>query len=1110
MIFEDASGKRWKRFVRLAALLLLLAGLLGGVFVAGLYVPPALRNAAASRPRLRAEPARGYTETRASDAPATPISRDYARFLRRMERRKAALAARVEGGAMPLPRDAVVGFTVAGDPAADRSLARHLRSLDVVVPDWFRVAGPGCEVHEQVDAPTRTRLAGSDVLVLPRVANLVDGHWERETLKEMMSDDVARRCVVRKLVDRLVALDADGLNVDLEALSPDDSEAYLEFLVDLRTALHEEDLRLTVDVSIHDPAYDLEYVGNVADAVLVMAYDQHFPSSAPGPIASRTWFAEAVEEARVRIPADRLVVALGSYCYDWRPSSGQPAEALPFGDAMARAAAAGAHPELVREVENTRFAYRDAGGQLHDVFCLDALSVANQGQHLASLGLGRVALWRLGSEDETLYPFLSPLGRDARADLASIPPPRSEVRVVGEGEVLGLVTRPRAGHRRLERDRGGRIVHAVYAETPSGTILERRGHPDRGVVLTFDDGPDPEWTPRILDVLRAHHAKATFFVLGERATLYPELVRRIVAEGHLVGNHTYHHPHLDTLDRDEIDLELHSTQRVLEGLVGRGTPLYRPPFTDAFDPFAPAELAVQLPALEAGYLFVGAEVDPRDWSSPGAAAIASRIVDEVRAGGRIVLLHDGGGNRRDTVEGLRLALPRLEALGTPVVPLDRYADVAPELLLQRLSRADAAVALASTGVTTARGLGFRAIQWLFLACTALAALRILFLAFLVLRGAKKPLPSLPDGFRPLVTVLVPAYNEGKVIASTIASLLESVYREIEIVVIDDGSTDDTAEVVERIATTERRVRCLRKPNGGKADAANHGLAHARGSIVVAVDADTVIDRMAIHHLVSHFADASVTAVCGNVEVGNTHSALTVFQAIEYVTSQNFDRRAFAALNSVTVVPGALGAWRREAVLAVGGYGHDTLTEDADLTLSVLRNGGRITYEPRAIARTEAPETLTALWKQRFRWTYGTYQCLGKHRSALFRGPLGWFGLPNILLFQVLFPLVSPIGDFVLLLSLLSGDFSAILAGYAGFLAMDVVASALAFRLDRKPMRWLLLLLVQRFTYRQFMYLVSLKSMLAVLEGARHGWKKLDRTGSVAVTLVGGDAASTAA
>ncbi|HEX7668266.1 MAG TPA: glycosyltransferase family 2 protein, partial [Polyangiaceae bacterium] len=317
-------------------------------------------------------------------------------------------------------------------------------------------------------------------------------------------------------------------------------------------------------------------------------------------------------------------------------------------------------------------------------------------------------------------------------------------------------------------------------------------------------------------------------------------------------------------------------------------------------------------------------------------------------------------------------------------------------------------------------------------------------------------------------------------------------------VIDDGSTDETSEVVSALAAENPEIRLIRQTNGGKSAAANHGLETARGEIVVAVDADTLVTPDAIPKMIAHFGSRAVTAVCGNVEVGNVNGVITAFQAIEYVTSQNFDRRAFSALNCISVVPGALGAWRREDVINAGGYSDQTLTEDADLTLTILRRGGRVVYEPEAYGRTEAPETLNALLKQRFRWTYGTYQCLWKHRKAFFKGSLGWVGLPNMIVFQIVFPLLSPIGDVMMVLSVFRGDWRAFMAGYLAFLAMDVCGSLLAFTLDRKPLRYLPLLLIQRFSYRQIMYYVCFKAMIAAVRGARHGWRKLDRTGSVAV------------
>jgi len=554
---------------------------------------------------------------------------------------------------------------------------------------------------------------------------------------------------------------------------------------------------------------------------------------------------------------------------------------------------------------------------------------------------------------------------------------------------------------------------------------------------------------------------------------------------------------MERLTPREASVELGATERLIEGLTGTRTSLLRLPYTSNVDPDRPDEMLPMRGPVASGYVLVGAGVDSEDWQRRGVDWTAQHVVDEVVHGaGQIVLMHDAGGDRSQTVAALRKLVPELERRGYRFVSLDHWLRVPRSEIAASLPLTDRILAWGSTSIARARSWGWTVLALLFFVCTLLSIGRILFLGALTVRQVRDLPPVAPPDFKPLVTVLVPAYNEAKVVARTIHAVLASDWQHLEVVVIDDGSSDDTADIADAIAARDPRVRCVRQTNAGKAAAANHGLSVAAGEIVVAVDADTLIDPRAVGLLARHFADPEVTAVCGNVEVGNVKGMLTAFQAIEYVTSQNFDRRAFAALNCISVVPGALGAWRRANVLAIGGYSDDTLTEDADLTLTLLRAGGRIAYEPDARARTEAPETLSALLHQRFRWTYGTYQCIWKHRRAFGHGSLGWVGLPNMILFQLVFPALSPIGDIVMVFSIFRGDWRAFLAGYLAFLAMDLCGSVLAFVLDGKPLRWLGLLLVQRFSYRQLMYYVSFRAVVAALRGARHGWRKLERTGSV--------------
>jgi cellulose synthase/poly-beta-1,6-N-acetylglucosamine synthase-like glycosyltransferase len=368
-------------------------------------------------------------------------------------------------------------------------------------------------------------------------------------------------------------------------------------------------------------------------------------------------------------------------------------------------------------------------------------------------------------------------------------------------------------------------------------------------------------------------------------------------------------------------------------------------------------------------------------------------------------------------------------------------------------------------------------------------------------------------------VLIAAHNEAKVIARTIERILESDYPHLEIVVVDDGSTDATAAVVAADFGAEPRVVLLQQQNAGKGAALNNAIARATGEILIGLDADTIFARDAVSKLVRHFADTSVGAVAGNVKVGNRINVLTQWQSIEYITSQNLDRRAYSLLNAVTVVPGAIGAWRRQAVEEVFGYLTDTMAEDMDLTWRIRLAGWKIQSDVDALAYTEAPDTWRGLAKQRFRWAYGTLQCLWKHRRAL--GRYGWFGrsvLPAMWLFQILFQLIAPLVDLALLwsLALVAWHWSAQAASlsewaplpedvalllriaflYALFFVVDFSGALLAFRFDKEHPKALVWLFWQRFLYRQLMYGVVLKSARTALQGLRTGWGKLERKGTV--------------
>jgi cellulose synthase/poly-beta-1,6-N-acetylglucosamine synthase-like glycosyltransferase len=353
--------------------------------------------------------------------------------------------------------------------------------------------------------------------------------------------------------------------------------------------------------------------------------------------------------------------------------------------------------------------------------------------------------------------------------------------------------------------------------------------------------------------------------------------------------------------------------------------------------------------------------------------------------------------------------------------------------------------------------------------------------------------------KPLVSIIVPAYNEEVNAVKTVNALLKTSYPNVELVFVDDGSKDRTFPLVEEAFVADPRVTIVAKPNGGKASALNYGIQRAGGDYVLCVDADTNLDFDAIGIMMEYFSDPSVGAVAGNVKVGNETGLLTRWQALEYITSQNLDRRAFDLLNCITVVPGAIGAFRKDDIVKVGGFTDDTLAEDCDLTIRLLRSGFGVRYASTAIARTEAPETLRMFLKQRFRWSFGIMQCLWKHRDALFNseyGALGLVALPNTLLFQILLPFLSPLADVVMAVAIITGNGLQVLGYYLLFLLVDALGGIVAFSFEKEKLRRLWLLIPQRFSYRQIMYWVLFKSIVAALRGQLVGWGVLNRTGKV--------------
>jgi cellulose synthase/poly-beta-1,6-N-acetylglucosamine synthase-like glycosyltransferase/spore germination protein YaaH/peptidoglycan/xylan/chitin deacetylase (PgdA/CDA1 family) len=1053
-------------------------------------------------------------------------------------------------------------FYVPWDAASFSSLRDFSRQIDLLYPDWLHVLTPDGRLQgvddqtnkffdvvqnnhvRSVDDRVMPFLKAEDnsMEVFPMINNFDGTEWMGDITGFLNNPDA--RVVFRQQVQLFLASDHfRGLMVDFEAFPSSGQKGYVALLNELSSDLHAKGMKLYVSVPAHNKEFDYAAISAPADGVVVMNYDEHYPGSASGPVASQDWFVDNLKFAVNAIPREKLICAIANYGYDWvlKPEIGKlPPGARDSSVSVQEAwlAARDSDEDVVFDDDalNPHFSYLDERSLRHDVWFLDAVTALNHMRAAQTLGIQTFALWRLGGEDRTIWRIWDVPGDAAATDKLHDVPPGQDVDMEGAGEILRIEDRPAHGTRDLTIEPETKLItDETFQSLPEPYRVARYGYSTNKVVLTFDDGPDPEWTPKILDVLKREHAPATFFLIGIQTDKFSGLAKRIYNEGHTIGNHTFTHPDVSNISSTYMKVELNLTERLFASLVGIRATLLRPPYAideepDTADQVKPLEFAQDM-----GYTTVGNRIDPNDWSNNprhSAEQISNYVLahlppcgaNDPRCG-NIVLLHDGGGNRAETVRALPMIIEGIRARGYEITPV--Y-----ELLGK--TRADVMAPLPAGERWAARldALGF----WLFDAGTMGIAF-VFFLGDLLMTGRLLFIgaaavydrlhekifgrPSEVASYRPKIAVLVPAYNEEKVIVRTVRAVLNSDYPDLRVIVIDDGSRDRTLEVARAAFVREEaagKVLILTKPNAGKAEALNYGIEHIQDAeLFVGIDADTIIARDAISHLAPHFINPKVGAIAGNAKVGNRVNLWTRWQALEYITSQNFERRSLDVLGAVSVVPGAIGAWRVSAVREAGGYQVDTVAEDADLTMALLRLGYRVEYEDMALAYTEAPTNANGLMRQRFRWSFGILQAVYKHRGVFGRkGALGFVALPNIVIFQIMLPLVSPFIDIMFAAGSIwyfiqkhfhpdstdPASFHKLVAFFFAFLVIDFLASALAFALERrrpdeKEDVWLLSQVwLQRFAYRQLFSVVLFKTLKRALEGRRFAWDKLERTAAV--------------
>ena len=1021
-------------------------------------------------------------------------------------------------------------FYVSWDSTSLASLQLHYHDLDLLIPEALHAVSPDGRMDVDQDPKLvnwmqSIKARGVDLPVMSMVNNYDGKDWKVPEMAEMLARPASRERLAKQLEQFALSQHEPGIVVDFEEVPQGSQENFQHFIHDLALALHAGNLKLMVALPAADWSYDYKYFASQADAIILMNYDFHWPSSPAGPVVAQDWFVRNINNILKLVPPEKIVMGIANYGYDWpAKSKADPhpvAQAVTFQQGVITAVESQTDIEFDPDSLSPHYSYEDERNVVHNVWMLDGITAYNELRAAERAHVQGTALWRLGMEDPSLWSIWDATRPDdaVRAKLEDVPPGYDLI-LEGDGDIWRITATPQSGRRTFDYDPDTDLFDDETFKTyPLTWRIQQMGDAPKKVALTFDDGPDARWTPQILNILKQKNVPACFFVIGESANQETDLVKQEFALGHELGNHTFTHPDFEAITKPQLQIELNLNELLLESSLGVKTLLFRPPFGIDHQPETASEIQMLPIPQSMGYIIVGARVDPHDWGEPsgGAPPPAKTIVDRVLADvaaekGNIILMHDGGGDRSHTVEALPAVIDGLRANGFEFVSVAALLNQTRAQVMPPLSHEEWLLARADAFIFDVFRLFRAGIGFIFIAGILLVSGRALVIGLLALAEKLRPAPPGNPDYQPSVSVLIPAYNEEAVILDTVRSALASNYPKLEVLVIDDGSMDHTAELVRQNFGRDSRVRLLLQPNHGKPTALNHGLSEATGEIIVSIDADTIVAADAIPLLVRHFADPAVGAVAGNVKVMNRNRWLTRWQALEYITSQNLEKRAFDLLNCIPVVPGAAGAWRADVLKSHGGFSGDTVAEDTDLTLTIRREGWKILYDEDAIGRTEVPETVEALIRQRFRWTFGTLQAVWKHRDAVGKpryGTLGWIAIPNIFLFQILLPLVSPVIDLLFLLSIaLWGlaqlriarlpqlwtlqDVERSLIFFAIFMFIDLFTCVVAFALEKHE-DWSLLapLILQRFYYRQMMYVVLFRALKEAVSGRPVGWRGVE-------------------
>jgi peptidoglycan-N-acetylglucosamine deacetylase len=1110
-IFQTNSSTRWKSFIWLVRILcvfliVIVASVGISLFHKRDYDLKVLTYNAKKLPDLNADKSKKYVSKSEQIAFAKHLDR-YRKRHKKIGKNKLHVTHTPEAAKF-LPVRA--GFYVNWDPNSSISLHKNINQLNMVLPEWIFQKDAKGNLDVKIDNETLDFIQSHKVAVVPMLSNFFNKRWNGDSTYIMLKNPRARKVLISRIKNLLEKNDFQGINIDLESLPKGAHPYMLQFSKELSTTLHAEGYITTVDINPTDEGVTYKDIAQYYDFIFLMAYNEHSPDDPAGSISSLNFVEKSIDAAMREVPSEKVILCVASYGFDWE--RGKPGTRITYQGLISLAKE---HNEPVYfnfgQSDLTLYYFDDNGVQ-HEAHCNDAAGTFNIIRTAQDYNAAGVSLWFLGSEDERIWNFysqnldenflkLKPFNYKGLEHINSI----LAVNYEGKGEILEMINEPDHGHTKFEfNNKDQLITNEQYLSLPSSFFLKRFGakYPKK-VALTFDDGPNSDYTPKILDILKEKKVPATFFVTGANIQNNIPLIRREYREGHELGNHTYTHPNLEVTSDNRERIELRSTRLLLESILGYSTLLFRAPYITDAEPTKLSQIRSLSVAHDEGFISATSYIDTNDWEEDVSAdTILARAIAR-RHEGNIILMHDAGGDRSQSIIALPKLIDYYRSQGYEFVTISALMDKTRDQVMPKVHSQFQFTDKLDLIFFTLTFIWEHFLDGFFIVAIILIISRLLLIGLLAMiqryKEKKKKFKNI--NFHPKVSVIVPAFNEEVNAIRTVNYLLKSTYPDFEVIFVDDGSKDNTFNIVNTAFENNSKVKVLTKPNGGKAAALNFGIEYASGEVLVCIDADTILPADAISRMIPFFEDSRVGSVAGNVRVGNTLNMITNWQSIEYTTSQNFDRRAYDTVNAVLVVPGAIGAFRKTAMHEIEGFTTDTLAEDCDLTLRMLRAGYKIRTCNDALALTEAPETLNMFMKQRSRWTFGMMQSFWKHRDLLFsfkKPNIGLMALPNLLIFNFLIPILSPLVDILFIAGLFTHDAEQYIFFYLLYYFVDCLIASLAYHYDHQKftLKKALYLFVQRFVYRQLLFVVLFKAYLRAIKGELVSWGVLKRTGNV--------------